>query len=280
MVHFVIGPHCSVASSQLNSHVIIVRVSLCLGRGGCAVSVIITLWDKNRKSLNMTPSSAFLQKFVAISVGNVMEWYDFAIFGSFADIIALQFFPSDKNSSVALLKSFAVFGAAFYVRPIGVSATNIYFILSYFLCANASETFLFTANALCGAQGFLFGHIGDMYGRKKALELSILLMLVASFSIGIIPNFAYIGEHCLGATLCGNGSCICLVLGCFRRPYGGGHPDLSASMPGDCCRWRTCWSIHFCCGGGGRQRHWLWRIRQVFLDSVLQVHWKHWNDLR
>ena len=62
---------------------------------------------------------SFSQKFVAVTIGNVMEWYDFAVFGSFADIIAVQFFPG-KSSKFALLKSFAVFGAAFYARPLGV----------------------------------------------------------------------------------------------------------------------------------------------------------------
>ena len=44
-------------------------------------------------------------------------------------------------------------------------------------------------------QGFIFGHVGDRYGRKKALELSILLMLVASASIGLVPNYNYIGAR-------------------------------------------------------------------------------------
>ena len=66
-------------------------------------------------------TSLFCTKFVAVAVGNVMEWYDFAVFGSFADVIATQFFPTDSKSNMSLLKSFAVFGAAFYARPMGVS---------------------------------------------------------------------------------------------------------------------------------------------------------------
>jgi hypothetical protein len=65
-------------------------------------------------------TDSFYRKFVAVSVGNVMEWYDFAVFGCFADVIADQFFPSVGNSNIGLLKSFAVFGAAFYARPAGV----------------------------------------------------------------------------------------------------------------------------------------------------------------
>jgi len=68
----------------------------------------------------------FYQKFLAVSVGNIMEWYDFAVFGCFADVIAEQYFPVASNSNLSLLKSFAVFGAAFYARPLGVSILHLY----------------------------------------------------------------------------------------------------------------------------------------------------------
>eukprot|EP00040_Diaphanoeca_grandis_P044197 m.11579 g.11579 ORF g.11579 m.11579 type:complete len:547 (+) comp8883_c0_seq1:336-1976(+) len=119
----------------------------------------------------------FRTKFFASSIGNVLEWYDFAIFGYFAREIGSTFFPlsdSPGNSSdiegngthteftaeAELLDSFIVFGVAFLVRPIG---------------------------------GILFGYIGDRLGRKKALELSIVLMLVPSFLMGFIPGFGSIG---------------------------------------------------------------------------------------
>lgn len=107
-------------------------------------------------------NNMFAQKFVAVSVGNIMEWYDFAVFGSFADVIALQFFPADTNSNLSLLKSFAVFGAAFYARPIG---------------------------------GLVFGYVGDKFGRKRALELSILLMLISSIVIGCLPTYRHVGIY-------------------------------------------------------------------------------------
>lgn len=77
----------------------------------------------------------FYQKFVAIAVGNLMEWYDFAVFGSFADVIAGQFFPTEAGSNLGLLKSFAVFGAAFYARPLGVSTTRLYHLRCRCCCS-------------------------------------------------------------------------------------------------------------------------------------------------
>jgi MHS family proline/betaine transporter-like MFS transporter len=81
-------------------------------------------------------------------------------------VLAANFFPSDENRSLVLLKTLAVFGAAFVMRPIG---------------------------------GILMGWIGDTLGRKRALEISILLMLFPSFLIGCLPNYETAGWFSAGA---------------------------------------------------------------------------------
>lgn len=108
----------------------------------------------------------------ASTAGNVLEWYDFAVFGYFSDILGLVFFPvEDEQQSISsspptstshinLIKSLAVFGGAFVMRPLG---------------------------------GILVGHIGDVYGRKLALEVSVFSMAMATFSMGCLPTYEMIG---------------------------------------------------------------------------------------
>lgn len=92
-------------------------------------------------------------------VGNLFEFYDFALFGYFAPIIGKLFFPAE-NETVQLISAFSVFAAGFLVRPIG---------------------------------GLIFGHIGDLFGRKKALMIAILLMAIPTAIIGILPTYSHIG---------------------------------------------------------------------------------------
>ncbi|MEM7147878.1 MAG: MFS transporter [Verrucomicrobiota bacterium] len=92
-------------------------------------------------------------------VGNVMEWYDFAVYGYFASVIGAQFFPSE-NPTVSLIAAFGAFAAGFLVRPIG---------------------------------GLLFGRIGDKIGRKHALQLSVLAMAVPTVLMACLPTYATIG---------------------------------------------------------------------------------------
>jgi MHS family proline/betaine transporter-like MFS transporter len=93
-------------------------------------------------------------------IGNVLEWYDFAIFGFLAPLIGENFFPSDDPLD-SLLGAFSVFAAAFLARPAG---------------------------------GMLFGYIGDRFGRKKALQTSVMLMAVPTFFVGLLPTHAAIGS--------------------------------------------------------------------------------------
>ncbi|WP_296260241.1 MULTISPECIES: MFS transporter [unclassified Pseudomonas] len=96
---------------------------------------------------------------VAASIGNFVEWFDFAVYGFLATTIAQQFFPSG-DASVALLKTFAVFAVAFAFRPLG---------------------------------GVFFGMLGDRIGRKRTLAFTLLLMAGATTVIGLLPTYAAIG---------------------------------------------------------------------------------------
>lgn len=104
-------------------------------------------------------SRSLVKTVTASLVGNLFEWYDFALFGYFAPIIGKLFFPSD-NKSVELIAAFGAFAAGYLIRPLG---------------------------------GMIFGHIGDRMGRKKAMVLSILLMAVPTALIGVLPTYAEIG---------------------------------------------------------------------------------------
>ncbi|BBZ21262.1 MFS transporter [Mycolicibacterium gadium] len=93
------------------------------------------------------------------AIGNTVEWYDFAIYSTLATYIADKFFPSGDETA-ALLSTFAVFAAAFFMRPLG---------------------------------GFFFGPLGDRIGRQRVLALVILLMSASTFMIGLVPSYESIG---------------------------------------------------------------------------------------
>jgi len=102
-----------------------------------------------------------LAKTIAGVAGNVLEWYDFAVFGYFSDILGEVFFPPNQEGNAAIVESFAVFGGAFLMRPIG---------------------------------GVLMGYIGDKYGSRRALTLSIFLMAFPTFAMGCLPGYASVGN--------------------------------------------------------------------------------------
>jgi MFS transporter, MHS family, alpha-ketoglutarate permease len=93
------------------------------------------------------------------SVGNLVEWYDFYAYAAFALYFAGSFFPG-TDPVVQQLNAALLFALGFIVRPIG---------------------------------GWLFGHLGDHYGRRKALMLSVLLMCFGSLMIAVTPTYASIG---------------------------------------------------------------------------------------
>jgi len=96
---------------------------------------------------------------VAGMIGNVLEWYDFAIYGYFASAIGRQFFPHE-NPVAELLSAFGVFALGYLMRPIG---------------------------------GALVGHIGDQFGRRVALTFSVTAMAIPTFLIGLLPGYATLG---------------------------------------------------------------------------------------
>jgi MHS family alpha-ketoglutarate permease-like MFS transporter len=93
------------------------------------------------------------------SVGNLVEWYDFYAYAAFSLYFAGSFFPG-TDPVVQQLKAAILFSFGFIARPLG---------------------------------GLLFGHIGDTYGRRKALVLSVLLMCGGSLMIAVTPSYATIG---------------------------------------------------------------------------------------
>jgi MHS family proline/betaine transporter-like MFS transporter len=96
---------------------------------------------------------------MAGAIGNVLEWYDFALYGYFAPVFAATFFPSEQPS-VSLLSAFGVFAIGFLARPLGA---------------------------------LLFGYIGDTLGRREALAWSIILMAIPTVVVGLLPTYAAIG---------------------------------------------------------------------------------------
>ena len=95
-----------------------------------------------------------IRSLLAGFVGNILEWYDFTVYGYFATVIGALFFPSEDKIA-SLLAAFGVFAAGYLMRPLG---------------------------------GVLFGIMGDKLGRQKALSMSILLMAIPTTLLGCLPT--------------------------------------------------------------------------------------------
>ena len=104
-------------------------------------------------------SNSIVKVIGASSLGTLIEWYDFYIFGSLATIIGKHLFPADSGAS-ALINTLAIFAAGFIVRPFGA---------------------------------LIFGHLGDLVGRKYTFLLTLVLMGGSTFLIGLIPSYETIG---------------------------------------------------------------------------------------
>lgn len=96
---------------------------------------------------------------MASSLGTLIEWYDFYIFGSLAVVLATKFFPAD-NPTAAFLSTLATFAAGFVVRPFGA---------------------------------LFFGRLGDIIGRKYTFLVTLLIMGFSTFLIGCVPEYETIG---------------------------------------------------------------------------------------
>lgn len=101
-----------------------------------------------------------LKAIVIGSLGNLVEWYDFYVYSAFSLYFANSFFPGD-DPVAQMLSGAGVFALGFFMRPIG---------------------------------GALFGEIGDRFGRRRALTLSVLLMCLGSLIVAATPDYASIGE--------------------------------------------------------------------------------------
>ena len=105
-------------------------------------------------------NSAHIRRVIAAGmIGNVFEWYDFAIYGYFATQIGRHFFPHG-DAVAQLLSAFGVFAIGYLMRPIG---------------------------------GVLVGHIGDRFGRRTALTFSVTAMAIPTFLVGLLPTYQTIG---------------------------------------------------------------------------------------
>lgn len=103
--------------------------------------------------------SGYQRAITAGVIGNVLEWYDFGVYGYLVPTISALFFPSG-DPTVSLLLTFAVFGVGFVMRPIG---------------------------------SIVFGIYGDRYGRRKALSVVIFIMAISTFLIGLLPTYSQVG---------------------------------------------------------------------------------------
>src|SRR5215472_12922402 len=96
---------------------------------------------------------------VAATIGNILEWFDFLVYGFFAATLAEVFFPA-SNPTVSLLITFGAFGLSYFVRPLGAVVIGTY---------------------------------TDRAGRKAGLTLSIALMMIGTMLMAFTPSYAAIG---------------------------------------------------------------------------------------
>src|SRR5581483_9867334 len=105
------------------------------------------------------PAAQRRKAIIAGVMGNVLEWYDFGVYGYLVSVISQLFFPAGDRI-VSLLLTFAVFGVGFVMRPVG---------------------------------SILFGIYGDRLGRRKALSAVIFLMAFSTLAIGLLPTYQQVG---------------------------------------------------------------------------------------
>jgi MHS family proline/betaine transporter-like MFS transporter len=92
-------------------------------------------------------------------IGNVLEWYDFALYGYLAGVIAPVFFPADAPTT-GLIATYGIFAAGFVMRPLGAA---------------------------------VFGWFGDRYGRARTMQISVVFMAGPTLLLGLLPSYAQAG---------------------------------------------------------------------------------------
>src|SRR3954452_19593954 len=106
-------------------------------------------------------NNTLLRKVVTASMsGTVVEWYEFFIYGKAATLVFPAVFFPGETAKAGLIYAFSTYAIGFAARPLG---------------------------------GIVFGHFGDKYGRKKLLQLAIILVGVATFLMGCLPTYAQVG---------------------------------------------------------------------------------------
>ena len=152
--------------------------------------------------------SSIRQVSLASLVGTALEWYDYFLFGTAAALIFNELFFPAQDPLTGTLLAFATFGVGFGARPIG---------------------------------GLVFGHFGDKIGRKTMLVLTLLIMGVATFAIGLLPTYAQIG---IWAPICWSCCASCrasasVASGAARTHGRRSTPRLAAGYYGSGRRWAS-----------------------------------------
>ena len=101
-----------------------------------------------------------LKVIVVSAIGGLLEFYDFVIFILFANIISQIFFPSNESEYLAITATYILFAVGYFVRPLG---------------------------------GIILAHFGDKYGRKKIFLLTVFMMAIPTFLIGLLPTYSVVG---------------------------------------------------------------------------------------
>jgi MHS family proline/betaine transporter-like MFS transporter len=113
--------------------------------------------SRDRKSVPRPP--AVRHQVMAGYIGNVVEWYDFALYGYLAGVIAPVFFPRDAPTA-GLIATYGIFAAGFVMRPLGAA---------------------------------LFGWFGDLYGRARTMQISVAMMALPTLLLGLLPTYQQAG---------------------------------------------------------------------------------------
>ena len=100
-----------------------------------------------------------LRSIISSSIGNILEWYEYALYAYFSKVISALFFPSDDHF-ISIILTFSTFAVGLAARPFG---------------------------------GLIFGYIGDRYSRKRMLAITILMMSIPTLLIGFLPTYSQIG---------------------------------------------------------------------------------------
>lgn len=113
----------------------------------------------NGKSDGPARPPGLRHRIMAGFIGNVVEWYDFALYGYLAGVIAPVFFPAE-NPTAGLIATYGIFAAGFFMRPLGAA---------------------------------VFGWFGDRYGRVRTMQISVTLMALPTIALGILPTYEQVG---------------------------------------------------------------------------------------